>query len=113
MTGVPKTGTELAEIRTNRGLTLAQIAADTKIGVYYLQAIEKGELQRLPGGIYTRSYIRQYARAIEYNEHDLLLKLGALPLSEETAVSEPETFTGRLLQLLAPVLAGRIVRRPG
>jgi len=62
----------LATIRKNRGVSLEQIAQSTKIGVRSLEAIERGDFQRLPGGIYSTSYIRQYARAIDYDESALL-----------------------------------------
>ena len=62
----------LATIRRNRGISLRQIAESTKIGIRALEAIEQGEFKKLPGGIYTTSYIRQYARAIDYDESELL-----------------------------------------
>ena len=62
----------LATIRRNRGMSLEQIADSTKISVRSLEAIERGEFRKLPGGIYNTSYIRQYARAIDYDESVLL-----------------------------------------
>jgi cytoskeletal protein RodZ len=62
----------LSIIRRNRGITLEQIAASTKISLRWLQAIEQGEFLKLPGGIYDTSYIRQYARAIDYDESLIL-----------------------------------------
>jgi len=62
----------LATIRRNRGISLRQIAESTKIGIRALEAIEQGEFKKLPGGIYTTSYIRQYARAIDYDESEIL-----------------------------------------
>ena len=62
----------LASIRRNRGISLEQIAESTKISVRSLDAIERGNFARLPGGIYNTSYIRQYARAIDYDETVLL-----------------------------------------
>jgi cytoskeletal protein RodZ len=62
----------LAAIRHNRGISLRQIADATKISIRSLEAIERGEFRKLPGGIYTTSYIRQYARAIDYDEGELL-----------------------------------------
>jgi cytoskeletal protein RodZ len=62
----------LASIRRNRGVSLEQISQNTKISVRALQAIEEGEFKKLPGGIYNTSYIRQYARAIEFDESELL-----------------------------------------
>jgi len=63
---------DLAGLRRQKGLSLAEIAGQTKIGVNYLEAIERGLFSKLPGGIYSSSYIRQYARAIECDEDRLL-----------------------------------------
>src|SRR5947207_6190982 len=62
----------LASIRRNRGLSLEQISQSTKISTRSLQAIEAGEFKKLPGGIYNTSYIRQYARAIDFDESEIL-----------------------------------------
>ena len=74
--GIP----DLAAIRNRRGLSLAEIAATMKIRVAYLEAIENGNFEKLPGGVYTRSYIRQYAEAIDFEETTILQ---ALPLDPE------------------------------
>ena len=63
---------DLAGLRQQKGLSLREIARETKIGVNYLDAIERGLFSKLPGGIYNISYIRQYARAIECDEARLL-----------------------------------------
>jgi len=62
----------LATIRRNRGISLEQIAESTKISVRALMAVEQGDFAKLPGGIYNTNYIRQYARAIDYDEERLL-----------------------------------------
>lgn len=62
----------LSTIRRNRGISLEQIADSTKISIRSLEAIERGEFGKLPGGIYNTSYIKQYARAIDYDESALL-----------------------------------------
>ena len=62
----------LATIRKNRGISLKQIAESTKISIRSLEAIERGDFHKLPGGIYNTSYIRQYARAIDYDESAIL-----------------------------------------
>ena len=59
----PKNLPELVAIRRSSGVTLEQIAASTKIGLRYLRAIEDGDLGKLPGGVYTSNYLRQYADA--------------------------------------------------
>ena len=78
----------LATIRRNRGISLEQIAESTKISVRSLQAIERGEFRKLPGGIYNTSYIRQYARAIDYDE-SAILAVYHREMGTETAVPPP------------------------
>ena len=77
----------LTTIRRNRGVSLEQIAQSTKIGVRALQAIEVGEFKKLPGGIYNTNYIRQYAKAIDFDPGTLLeyyyRKTGLLPPGED------------------------------
>ena len=72
MTNAVTVQQDLAALRHDKGISLHQIAEATKIGVRYLEAIEGGQFTKLPGGIYTVSYIRQYARAIEVSEEEVL-----------------------------------------
>ena len=67
-----KTVLGLTTIRRNRGISLEQIADSTKISIRALEAIEHGDFRKLPGGIYNTNYIKQYARAIDYDESLLL-----------------------------------------
>jgi cytoskeletal protein RodZ len=79
----------LATVRRNRGITLEQISAATKIGVRSLAAIETGDFRVLPGGIYATSYIRQYARAIDYPEDDIL-EVYRRHMAGQPAATRPE-----------------------
>src|SRR5690349_8943205 len=83
----------LATIRRNRGVSLAQIAESTKISVRSLEAIERGEFRKLPGGIYNTSYIRQYARAIDYDE-SVLLDFYHRQMSSESSPATTESGKG-------------------
>ena len=50
--------------RERRRITLASIAANTKIGLHLLEALERGHATRWPSGIFRRSFIKAYAQAI-------------------------------------------------
>lgn len=54
------------------GLSLEKIADSTKISIRFLRAIEDEEFEKLPGGIFSTSYLRQYAAAIGFDEGKLL-----------------------------------------
>jgi cytoskeletal protein RodZ len=62
----------VADIRQTKGISLEQISSITKLRISTLQAIEDGDFDALPGGIYNISYIRQYARAIDADESHLI-----------------------------------------
>jgi len=72
MAASPLEGWYPASIRNTKGISLEEISQNTKIKVSTLQALEEGEFDRLPGGIYNISYIRQYARAIGADEGSLV-----------------------------------------
>jgi cytoskeletal protein RodZ len=63
---------ELVQCRQEKSISLRQISESTKIGVHYLEAIERGDFKKLPCGIYASSYLRQYARAVNFDESALL-----------------------------------------
>ena len=54
-------GATLREARERRGVSLRDIANATKISVGFLEALERNDIARLPGGIFSRSFVRSYA----------------------------------------------------
>jgi cytoskeletal protein RodZ len=54
----------LKEIRMSCGVDIGDISRSTCINPRYLSAIEEGDFSRLPGDIYARGYIREYARCL-------------------------------------------------
>src|SRR5437764_4068770 len=54
-------GGKLRDARERRGISLRQIANATKISVAALEALERNDFSRLPGGIFSRAFVRAYA----------------------------------------------------
>jgi len=54
-------GRKLREARERKGVSLRQIANATKISVAALEALERNDISRLPGGIFSRAFVRSYA----------------------------------------------------
>ena len=65
-------GTELRKGRERRGMSLAVLAATTKIGIATLQAMERGDFARLPGGVFTRGFLRAYAREVGLDPEEVV-----------------------------------------
>jgi cytoskeletal protein RodZ len=54
-------GVKLREARERRGVSLREIANATKISMSLLEALERNDIARLPGGIFSRAFVRAYA----------------------------------------------------
>src|SRR5437899_5121185 len=57
-------GGKLRDARERRGVSLRQIANATKISVAALEALERDDISRLPGGIFSRAFVRSYANEV-------------------------------------------------
>jgi cytoskeleton protein RodZ len=57
-------GFRLKSAREASGVALRDIAARTKISVSALEALERNDFSRLPGGIFSRAFVRSYAIAV-------------------------------------------------
>lgn len=63
-------GETLRRERELRGVTLAELAAATKISVRYLSALEGDQFDRLPGGVFNRGFVRAVARYLGLDEYE-------------------------------------------
>jgi flagellar biosynthesis protein FlhG len=60
----PVTGDSLRKAREERGVSLHEIAAATKIGVRFLEYIEADRHGELPAPVYIRGFVQEYARQL-------------------------------------------------
>ncbi|MGX7195880.1 RodZ domain-containing protein [Enterococcus olivae] len=60
-------GDRLRQARLNKNISIDELQKITKIQKRYLEAIEAGEFDRLPGEYYVRSFLREYAAVVGEN----------------------------------------------
>src|SRR5579862_955412 len=65
-------GEHLRREREMRGVSLDEISAATRISTRFLEAIEKDQWERLPGGVFNRGFIRSIARFLGLDEDSLI-----------------------------------------
>ena len=65
-------GEKLRQAREAKGVSLAEIAAQTRIGVRMLQALETEQFNHLPGGVFNRSFLRQYAAFLDLEQENFV-----------------------------------------
>lgn len=82
-------GENLRREREMRGVTLEEISAATKITVRSLQALEADDFSKLPGGIFTRGFIRSYLKYLGLDEDALMAEYQSI----EPKIPEPDLST--------------------
>jgi len=97
-------GETLRRERLRKELGLEQISRETKISARLLEAIEKDRFDLLPGGVFAKSFVRQYARFLGLDEEELAAEVekavnpeGDLP-SFVSAAPEPAFRVPRVVE---------------
>ena len=81
-------GPRMKRERETRGVTLREIATRTKISVSALEALERNDISRLPGGIFGRAFVRAYAEEVGLDPEQTIREfIEAFPSDTVTAGS--------------------------
>jgi cytoskeletal protein RodZ len=70
----PSLPERLLAARERKGVDLYRAERDTKIRARYLSALERGEYRELPGAVYTKGFLRNYAVYLGLDPEDVLLQ---------------------------------------
>ena len=62
----------LREMRENLGHDLETVSADLRIRLVYLEAIETGRLEDLPGNVYVSGFLRAYSDYLGLNGEEIV-----------------------------------------
>jgi cytoskeleton protein RodZ len=65
-------GEELRREREIRGISLKEISDATKISKRFLEALERNDHKTLPAPVFTRGFVREYARYVGLNAEDMV-----------------------------------------
>ena len=84
-------GELLRRARERRGLTIQQIAKETRLPQRHLEALERDNFALMPAGFYQRAEIRAYARAVGLDEHLALSQLDRSLKNPEGRATPAET----------------------
>src|SRR6266702_706801 len=82
-------GRKLRDARERRGVPLRQIANTTKISVSVLEALERNDISRLPGGIFSRAFVRSYAVEIGLDPEETIQEFIAQFPHDSVTVGHP------------------------
>jgi cytoskeleton protein RodZ len=76
-TGAARIGMEMRLVRERLGWRLPDVAAELRIRLPYLEAIERGELSALPGAAYQTGFVRTYSQALGLDGDEILRRFRA------------------------------------
>lgn len=65
-------GAALSAARTAQNLSLTDVARQLKLSVNQVAALEAGEFERLPGPVFVRGFVRNYARLLKLDPERIL-----------------------------------------
>lgn len=82
-------GERLRRERELRGIKLEEIAESTKVAVRYLRALEQEDLEKLPGGIFSKGFVRAYARYLGIDEEEAISDFVRLAGEAEAGLPQP------------------------
>jgi cytoskeleton protein RodZ len=118
-------GANLKRERELRGISLQEIANETKISLRLLEALESDRYDLLPGGIFRKSFLKSYAEYLGMNEeqvlHEYTLAFESVPLALEEKQLQTKSITGpklnwtpfiAIILALALFFAGYLYLRP-
>ena len=104
ITPMTNLGDMLREAREARGLTWNDVERATHIRLKYLDLLESNRFDELPGDVYTRGFLRNYAIFLELPYADVVA-------AYETALNPPVRRTLRSAPTAATATAARVSPR--
>lgn len=83
-------GTILRQAREIQGLSTSQIYTKTRISRCYIEAIDAGNFELLPGGLFLRCFIKAYADCVNLDKDAVMLVfLGKILINSDAEEIEP------------------------
>lgn len=106
-------GQQLRQARQERNIPLEQVAHATHIRLHYLQAIEAGDLDRLPSVVQARGFLRAYAGYLGLDPEPLLLSMNGERRTDAVPALAPDQDGDEVTVSPSPRLSGEILAEIG
>jgi cytoskeletal protein RodZ len=91
-------GEKLRQAREERGISISEIAEQTRISAHYLDCIENDDYRTLPGGIFNKGFVKSYAKYVGISEQEALQDYARLVEQQDGSASdEPKNYKPEVL----------------
>lgn len=82
-------GEKLRQAREARGISVSEVAEQTRISPLYIQSIENNDYKPLPGGIFNKGFVKSYAKFVGVDEQEALSDYTRLAAESEAISDQP------------------------
>lgn len=83
-------GEELRREREIRGISLKEISDATKISKRFLEALERNDHRTLPAPVFTRGFVREYARYVGLNVEEMVNRYNFAAMNDDRIEKPPQ-----------------------
>lgn len=91
-------GEKLRQAREERGITLSEVAEQTRISPLYIESIENDDYRSLPGGIFNKGFVKSFAKYVGVDEQEALQSYAELAGNQANQIAdEPKTYRPEVL----------------
>src|SRR5215204_2475362 len=84
-------GEKLRQAREERGISISEVAEQTRIAPHYLDLIENDDYRTLPGGIFNKGFVKAYAKYVGLDEQEALQEYARLVAQKEETAGDTNT----------------------
>lgn len=91
-------GEKLRQAREERGISISEVAEQTRISPHYLDSIENDDYRTLPGGIFNKGFVKSYAKYVGIDEQEALQDYSRLIASQDSSNDgDPRSYKPEVL----------------
>jgi cytoskeletal protein RodZ len=91
-------GEKLRQAREERGISISEVAEQTRISALYLGCIENDDYRTLPGGIFNKGFVKSFAKCVGVDEQEALQDYARIVANQDNQiVDEPKTYRPQVL----------------
>jgi len=90
-------GEKLRQARDERGISISEVAEQTRISSMYLELIENDDYRTLPGGIFNKGFVKSYAKYVGLDEQEALQDYARIVAGDEGDVDHQKVYRPEVL----------------
>lgn len=90
-------GEKLRQARDERGISISEVAEQTRISPMYLELIENDDYRTLPGGIFNKGFVKSYAKYVGIDEQEALQDYAKIVAGDEDKVDHQKVYKPEVL----------------